>query len=152
MNTKLSFLDNLSSQKILSLVQKIVRLFDPSTPLFEEVGKKRMGLLAAKADLDVPDHEMHDMLHNASETITNKIVGFMGNPDSENLVLRGAALGLTAGIGVVLLHDHQEHHLLSAKEKTNKKLMTVGLYVVGGILASIITQKLQKREHLDGSY
>ena len=141
MSSSLSVLDDLATQSPLTILQKIVRLFNPDAPHFNQLGRSTIMMLADKADLNVPDNDVTELLERVSEKATSAISGLFG----ESAILQGAALGLSVGVGTVLLQPKEEYFTDVNHSGAKKKLLTVGLYVAGGILASIIVKQLEKR-------
>lgn len=144
MSSSLSVLDDLATQSPLTILQKIVRLFNPDAPHFNQLGRSTIMMLADKADLNVPDNDVTELLERVSEKATSAISGLFGDT-GESAILQGAALGLSVGVGTVLLQPKEEYFTDVNQSGAKKKLLTVGLYVAGGILASIIVKQLEKR-------
>lgn len=144
MSSSLSVLDELATQSPLTILQKIVRLFNPDAPHFNQLGRSTIMMLADKADLNVPDNDVTELLERVSEKATSAISGLFGDT-GESAILQGAALGLSVGVGTVLLQPKEEYFTHRNQSGAKKKLLTVGLYVAGGILASIIVKQLEKR-------
>ena len=149
MNSTLSVLDELAKQSPLTILQKIVRLFDKNAPNFNEIVRTTIMKLADKADSNVPLNDVTQLLETASEKATHAIAGIFGDK-SENAIIQGAALGLCVGLGTVLLQPKEEYFSAEHNGVTKKKLLTVGTYVAGGILASIIVKQLEKRNASNG--
>lgn len=145
MGTKSSLLNDLAARSPLSLLQTVVRIFDRKAPLIEHSGKKTIAKLAERADLDVPEQDMEYLLNSASEKISAKLAAFTGRDLDEAYLLQGAALGLTAGVGAVLLQANDDNWTggSASDQPLKKNLFTIGIYVAGGILASYIARQLK---------
>ena len=138
-----SVLDELSKQSPLNILHKIIRLFDQNAPRFQDLGRNTILKLADKADINVPDNDVNQLLDSVSQKATDAISGLFGD-SKENAIIQGAALGLSVGLGTVLLQPKDEYFSSEHNGVAKKKLLTVGMYVAGGILASIIVQQLEK--------
>lgn len=149
MSSNLSVLDDLAKQTPLTILQKIVRLFDQDAPHFSELGHNTILKLADKADLNVPNNDVTELLEKVSEKASAAIAGLFGET-GENSILQGAALGLSVGVGTVLLQPKADYFALENNEVAKKKLLTVGMYVAGGILAAVIVKQLEKRNNANG--
>ena len=149
MNSTLSVLDELAKQSPLTILQKIVRLFDKNAPNFNEIGRTTIMKLADKADLNVPHNDVTQLLETVSEKATHAIAGIFGDK-SENEIIQGAALGLCVGVGTVLLQPKEDYFSTQHNSVNKKKLLTIGTYIAGGILASIIVKQLEKRNASNG--
>jgi len=66
--------------------------------------------------------------------------GLAGMGGKKGVWLRGALLGLGAGIAAVVLPNHLAFPEESSNKTTATKLMTIGLYLIGGIVAAATTQ------------
>ena len=144
MNSTSSVLDELAKQSPLNILHKIIRLFDQNAPRFQDLGRNTIAKLADIADLNVPDTDVTQLLDAIGEKATNAITGFFGD-SKDNAIIQGAALGLSVGIGTVLLQPKENYFSTKHNGVTKKKLLTVGMYVAGGILASIIVKQLKKK-------
>ncbi len=149
MSSTLSVLDDLANQSPLTILHKIVRLFNPNAPQFNELGRNTIMKLADKTDLNVPDNDVITLLERVSEKATSAISGLFGDT-GESAILQGAALGLSVGVGTVLLQPKEEYFTHENHSDAKSKLLTVGMYVAGGILASIILKQLEKRNSSNG--
>jgi hypothetical protein len=66
--------------------------------------------------------------------------GLAGMGGKKGVWLRGALLGLVAGIAAVVLPKPLGLPEESSNKTTATKLMTIGLYLIGGIVAAATTQ------------
>ena len=66
--------------------------------------------------------------------------GLAGMGGKKGVWLRGALLGLGAGIAAVVLPKPLGLPEESSNKTTATKLMTIGLYLIGGIVAAATTQ------------
>jgi len=66
--------------------------------------------------------------------------GLAGVGGKKGVLLRGALLGLVAGITAVVLPKPLGLPEESSNKTTATKLMTIGLYLIGGIVAAATTQ------------
>jgi hypothetical protein len=71
---------------------------------------------------------------------------FAGIGKRENVMTRGALLGLAAGLGAVLLPEPLGLNPRHSNRSVQTQLMTVGLYVIGGIVAAAVMKKVAKHK------
>jgi hypothetical protein len=64
----------------------------------------------------------------------------------DNALVRGAALGLAAGLGAVLLPPALGLSSRYSARTTETKLMTIGLYTLGGIVAAGVMKFLDRHK------
>lgn len=70
-----------------------------------------------------------------------------GAGNDKNIWLKSSMLGLAAGIGAVVLPGPlglEERH---SARSTETKLMTVGLYVAGALVATAIMKLMARKKH-----
>jgi len=84
----------------------------------------------------------------AGDIISNSLFySFAGIGQKENALTRGAALGLAAGLGAVLLPKPMGLNDRPSNKSLETKIMTVGLYVVGGLVAAGVMKLLARKKH-----
>lgn len=147
MSTRPAFMEQFANESLLSILQKIVRMIDRTAPRLDEVGKHNIAKLADKADMNVPEQDMNYLINTASEKVSDKLVTLFGHSPEDNILLKGAALGLTAGVGAVLLPGHHQMFEVGNTDNTKNKLLTIGVYILGGIAASYISKQLNKQNN-----
>jgi len=147
MKTESVFEAGLAGATTLTILHEFVRLIDRDAPRMDELGKQAIAKLASKAGIDVPDEDKLYLITTVSELISNGLFfSLIGKVHKENAIVRGAALGLIAGIGAITLPDKLGLDERASTRTTKTKWMTVGLYLIGGIVASLVSNKLQERE------
>jgi hypothetical protein len=147
MKTESVFEAGLAGATTLTILHEFVRLIDRDAPRMDELGKHAIAKLASKAGIDVPDDDKLYLITTVSELISNGLFfSLIGKAHKENAIIRGAALGLTAGIGAITLPKKLGLDERASTRTTKTKWMTVGLYLIGGIVASLVSNKLQERE------
>jgi hypothetical protein len=60
--------------------------------------------------------------------------------------LRGAALGFSAGLAAVLLPKSIGLHETSTNRSVQTRLMTIGLYTLGGVVASAVMKAIHNKQ------
>jgi hypothetical protein len=84
-------------------------------------------------------------------------LGFSSLGKKKNAMLRGALLGTAAGLGAVLLNDHNKDEpgtnghegyptLLPASDTMLSKALEVGLFTIGGLIAGRMVQGPGKKK------
>ncbi len=146
MKTESALEAGLAGATALTILHEFVRLIDKDAPRMDELGMEAISKLASKIGIDVPKKDQLYFITTASELISNGLFySMIGSGDKENTVLRGAALGLTAGIGAIALPGKMGLDERASTRTNKTKIMTVALYLVGGIVASLVSNKLQER-------
>ncbi len=131
----------------LTILHEIVRKLDRNAPRMDEIGKEVLSNLFKKLKLDVPDDDKLHLLATGAELVSNGLFySLAGAASKNNVFLRGIFLGLTAGIGAVVLPGKLGLDE-SASNRTDKtKVMTIAWYLIGGIVAAAVTERLEERK------
>ena len=64
---------------------------------------------------------------------------------TKKLLLRGASLGLLAGLGAIILPEPFGLDDKPVAKMATTKVLTIGWYVVGGIVAGMVRRDLRSR-------
>lgn len=136
----------------LSLLQEALHKIDSKSPrpLLYKSGllKKLKARSVSKKDT----RKIYIQL--AGEVLSNAaLFGLTGLGKKKNSVLRGGLLGFAAGLSSVLLTDEDDTDIAINGDKTfnNKnnfknKLLTMGLYTAGGLLAGVAVKKFNLKK------
>ena len=93
----------------------------------------------------------------AGEILSNSaLLGISGLQKKKNAMLRGALLGTVAGLGAVLLNDHDKKDkerdgLVEARTPTEEwisKALEVSLYTIGGLIAAKVIETSQVKKKM----
>jgi hypothetical protein len=129
----------------LTLIHESARQVIPSAPRMDILGKRAIAKSMRWLDREPP---AEDRLHNitlAGDIISNSayysLIG-LGKP--EGALLRGAILGLAAGVGGVLLPEPLGLGNAPSARTPQTKAMTVAWYLAGGIVAALTYRALSK--------
>jgi hypothetical protein len=112
----------------------------------DELGMQALSKLFKKLHLEVPDKDQLYLLSTGAELLSNGLYyAIAGAGSKDNVYLRGALLGATAGIGAITLPGVMGLDDSASNRTPKTKVMTVAWYLLGGIVASAVTEKLQQR-------
>ncbi len=146
MNVETAMEGGITGATTLTILHEIVRKLDKDAPRLDEIGKEALGKLFKKLNLDVPDDDKMRVLATGAELISNGLFySLAGAAGKNNVYLRGIFLGLTAGIAAVALPGKLGLDE-SASNRTDKtKILTVAWYMIGGVVAAAVTERLEER-------
>jgi hypothetical protein len=136
-----------SGATTLTILHEIVRKFSPDAPRMDEIGKQGLAKVFDKLKLDVPDNDQLYLLATGLELLTNGLYySLAGAGNKNNVLAKGALLGLLAGIGAVTLPGKLglDEHASSRTPKT--AVMTVAYYLIGGIIAAAVAKRIEERK------
>jgi hypothetical protein len=69
-----------------------------------------------------------------------------GLGNKKGVIQRGILLGLGAGLGAVLLPKPLQLNEAPTNRTTKTKAMTIGLYLIGGLVAATIIRHMEKNK------
>jgi hypothetical protein len=131
----------------LTIIHESLKNIFPKAPRMDLLGKAAVAKGLRGAGLKVPSGPKLYAVTMAADVLSNALYySLTGVGGNKGAVARGAGLGLAAGIGAVTLPNYLGLPDAPSSRTTETKLMTVGLYVVGGIVASLVLKALSKRK------
>jgi hypothetical protein len=129
----------------LTLLHETVRKTVPDAPRMDVLGERALVKMMRNADVEPPHGNALYRATLAGDLVSNglyySLVG-VGNP--AGAFVRGALLGLAAGIGAVTLPGPMGLGTSPSRRTNATALMTVGLYLVGGLAAAAAYRALRE--------
>ena len=132
----------------LTTVHQIARAVTDDAPRMDVVGVRALasGLRAARTQ-PPPDHRTLYRWALAGDLACNSAYyALVAAGRRPNVWLRGAVLGLGAGIGALLLPQALGLGAPPRSHRTANQIMTVGWYLIGGLAAAATAHCLRTRE------
>lgn len=137
----ISTLGGLAGAASLTLLNGAIKLLDKNALQPDLLGQNALARAMKGNDLIPKTAQQYFPL--AGDLITNTLYYGMAKGNSPaNTMLRGALLGLSAGIGAVTLPKQLGLERPRAKENPDKALMTIAWYVIGGLVAASVINAL----------
>ncbi|MFD1186291.1 hypothetical protein [Pontibacter rugosus] len=133
-----SMAGGLAGACVLTLVHESMRRFVPDAPRMDVLGMRSISKLMRKADAEPPQDkdELHTMAL-AGDVLSNSLYYSLAGT-GKDAWWRGAILGATAGAGAVLLPGPLGLGEEPSNRTTKTQAMTVGYYLLGGLVAAAI--------------
>lgn len=124
---------------ILNILHETVRHLRPEdAPRMDVLGKRGLRKLIIKADAPQPDDDTAYGLTMLGDMVSNGLYySFVGT--GKGVWWRGAALGLAAGVGGVVLPGPMGLGEAPSNRTPQTKVMTVAWYFIGGLAAAGIS-------------
>lgn len=117
----------------LTLIHETVKKALPNAPRMDLLGMNALSKGLKVIGAKTPDERKLYGLSLTGDLISNSLFySFAGIGKKENALVKGAALGLAAGLGAVLLPKPLGLNEETSNRSVETKIMTVGLYVIGG--------------------
>lgn len=147
MNVESALEGGITGATTLTILHEIVRKLDPDAPRMDELGMQGIAKVMKKVNLDVPDKDQLYLMSIALDLLSNGLFYTLaGAGNKDNVYLRGAVLGLTAGVGAVTLPSVVGLDNAASDRTPKTKFLTIAYYLIGGIVASAVTKRLQERK------
>jgi hypothetical protein len=137
----------LAGATALTLLHEALRKNDPNAPRMDLLGMTALSKLLNRIGKTPPGHDKLFGWTMAGDIISNTIYYSAAAIGSEKqLWLRGLFLGLSAGIGAVLLPKPMGLNAAYSSRTTETKLLTVGLYLFGGLVTAAAISFLHRKK------
>ncbi|HTM93659.1 MAG TPA: hypothetical protein VL095_14660 [Flavisolibacter sp.] len=148
MKTIASLGGGLAGACAVTLLHESVRKIVPKAPRMDLLGMNAISKGLNAAGIKTPTGTSLYTMALAGDILSNSLYySLAGTGNDRNLWLKSSLLGLTAGIAAVTLPGPlglEERH---SNRTLETKLMTVGLYVTGALVATAIMKLMSKRKH-----
>jgi len=130
----------------LTLLHETIRRVNPDAPRMDLLGMSALARILKNADIKPPQKDNLYRWTMAGDLVSNSLyysLAGIGNPG--NVWLRGAALGLAAGVGAVLLPKPLGLNPSYSNRTLQTQLITTSLYLIGGLVTSAAIRWLATR-------
>lgn len=132
----------------LTLIHETVKKAIPNAPRMDLMGMNAIAKGLKVIGARTPDERKLYGWSLTGDLISNTLFySFAGIGKKENALAKGAALGLAAGLGAVLLPKPLNLNEDNSSRTVQTKIMTVGLYVIGGLVAAGVMKLLDRKKH-----
>jgi hypothetical protein len=129
---------------VLTLLHETIRRIDADAPRMDLLGMQAISKSLKAAKIEVPDEDNLFKITMAGDVISNSLYySLTGIGDKNNAILRGSLLGLAAGLGAVYLPKPLGLNERPSNRTVETKLLTVGLYLAGGLVAGAASHLLE---------
>ena len=144
METRQAFTGGLAGALALTITHQLLHRFFDKAPRMDLMGEE--GLMKLKTAVGQPAPPKHLYEITMAGDIAGNAVYYAaaGIGDPKNAILRGTALGLAAGIGAVVLPKHIGLTNSYSDRSLATKIMTIGIYTLGGFVSGAVIQRLAK--------
>lgn len=148
MKTIASLGGGLAGACAITLIHESVRKIVPKAPRMDLLGMNAISKGLNAAGIKTPTGSKLYTMALAGDILSNSIYyAFAGAGNEKNIWLKSSMLGLAAGVAAVTLPGPlglEEKHSARTSET---KLMTIGLYVAGALVATAIMKLMDKKKH-----
>jgi hypothetical protein len=129
----------------LTLIHETVKKAVPNAPRMDLLGMNAMAKGLKVIGARTPGERELYGWSLTGDLLSNTIFySFAGIGKKENALVKGATLGLIAGLGAVFLPKPLGLNEEASNRTIETKIMTVGLYVIGGLVAAGVMKLLDR--------
>ena len=148
MKTIASLGGGLAGACAVTLIHESVRKIVPKAPRMDLLGMNAISKGLNAAGIKTPTGNKLYTMALAGDILSNSIYyALAGTGNEKNIWLKSSILGLAAGVAAITLPGPlglEEKHSARTAET---KLMTVGLYVAGALVATAIMKLMAKKKY-----
>lgn len=138
-------LGGLAGAAALTVLHETVKRFDSKAPRMDLLGMMALSKLLRNLGKTPPSREKLFVYTLAGDLVSNAIYySLAGVGAKKNALTKGAALGLAAGLGALLLPKPLHLNEAYSNRTTETKILTVAYYVIGSLVAAAIIKRLRK--------
>ncbi len=130
----------------LTITHQVLHRLLEDAPRMDLMGAEALKDLADKAGKRIPPDKLYNITL-AGDILSNGFYySLAGIGDPKHATLRGTLIGLAAGVGGVYLPKHLGLNEDYSNRTTTTRLLTIGIYTLGGFIAGkIICAQAKKR-------
>lgn len=141
-----SLLSGLAGAAALTIAHQVLKKYVADAPRMDKLGKQALKKVITSSGCTLPSRKRLKQYTLVSDVLSNAVFYSMVGASAAHSTAAGAGLGLSAGIGAVTLPEKLGLHAKYASRTKTTALLTVGLYLFGGIVAGTVYQVLDKEE------
>lgn len=131
---------------VLTAIHETVRRLVGTAPRMDLLGMEALEETLEAANAEIPEEDTLFKLTMAGDIISNSAYyALAGIGKEQQAVLRGAVLGLVAGIGAVYLPEPLRLNEAPSNRARPTQLMTVALYAIGGLAAGAVGKLIENK-------
>jgi hypothetical protein len=143
MNMVRSFGSGFAGAAAVTLVNEIGRRVIPHAPHLEVLGMRGLATILRGADQPLPERDTLFDVTLAGDLLSNSLYySLAGAGGPRGALVRGALLGLAAGLGAAFLPPKVGLGHQPDEYTPNTQLMTIAWYVIGGLAAGTAARLL----------
>ncbi|MBD0368349.1 MAG: hypothetical protein ICV51_09305 [Flavisolibacter sp.] len=133
----------------LTLLHEVFRKIDPKAPRMDLLGMNAISKTLRKAGISPPPRTKLFYITMAGDIISNALYYSMAIRGRKKMdIVRGLLLGSGAGLGALLLPKPLQLNKAYTNRTTKTKVLTIALYIIGGVVAASVASYLEKGKAL----
>jgi hypothetical protein len=146
MKLLISLAGGLAGAISVTILHELIRKIDHSAPRLDKLGEEATAKLIAKTGHEAPTGNSLFATSLAGDIISNTLYYSLAGTRIKKSMATGSVLGLGAGLGALTLTRKMGLDDRTVNETPKRKLITVGLYLTGGLVAAGVMRWLENRK------
>ena len=140
-----NFVGGLAGAIALNILHETVKRYYHDAPRVDLVGEEALTKLAKAANIEPPQGDNLYLATLGGDVLSNAFYySMVGAGNKKHLLLRGAGLGLAAGIGALTLTKPLGLRDAPVTRTNETKILTVAYYLFGGLVTAVTLKSLRK--------
>ncbi len=146
MTAKALIAGGLAASVTVTAVHQILKAITSKSPRMDLLGMEVLDKGYEKAGADKPSYDTRYWMTMAGDIVSNAAYySLAGAGGKKGLFAKGGLLGALAGIGALVLPKPMGLNPAHSNRTKTTKLLSVGLYLLGGLVSSAVTKAVAKR-------
>jgi len=142
-----SLIGGLAGAIALNVIHQLAKKMDPDAPQIDKIGEEALAETMLAAGQTPPEGKALFNATLASDIAANTIYySLIGCGSRKHLLRRGVMMGAAAGIGALTLTKPLGLDDEPVKKSSKTQAMTVGWYLLGGVVAALTMEALRKKK------
>lgn len=144
MNIK-NYLAGFGGAVVLNVLHETFKRSSVDSPRIDKVGEEAVQKTLGFFNTQISDPQTLYNTTLAGDLISNAAYYSMIAKDPENAWSKAISLGLTAGIGAVMLPEKMGLNDKPVAKNTQRKVLTVGFYLAGALATAALVKYMAKK-------
>lgn len=129
----------------VTLIHEVVKRVESEAPRMDLLGMEALSKVLRHANQPVPRRDDLFKATLAGDLISNAAYYSFAVASDRKIWTGGTLLGLAAGIGAVVLPKYLGLNPAYSNKTAKTQIITTSLYLAGGMIASAVAKKLEKK-------
>jgi hypothetical protein len=142
-----NFIGGLAGAIVLNVLHEGYKRLDRQAPRVDLVGQEALTNTSQVLGVKPPvGYKLFAATLGADIASNAMYYSLIGSGKTKNILLRGAALGIAAGVGALVLTKPMGLDDKPVTKTTRTKALTVAWYLAGGVVAALTIRALKQKE------
>jgi hypothetical protein len=145
MKLSAALIGGLAGACAVTIIHELLKRNDPEAPRLDKLGMEALSKGLEKADQPVPEQKDLFWWALGTDIIMNSLYySLAGIGKRKDAMGKGSILGAAAGLGALFLPKPLGLSERHSNRTFKTKMMSMGLYMLGGLIASKVTEMMDR--------